>query len=153
MTENETEEISNACFETVFVQEPSNDCSTEKVMIEEADDIFSQAGGELLLRPCALMNNRHVFHVRGRTGKIMKITKSLMLWMVSSGRFKRSNDRLRRFHQMRIKGTNNINTNSIKQSLSTGNWIALQGNRVCQITNFKYQTGKNNNLLLNQINS
>lgn len=50
------------------------------------------------------------------------------------GRFRRSNDRLRQFHQLRIKGSENINNNTVRQNLSTGDWIALQGSPICKIT-------------------
>lgn len=133
---------SNACFESVFIEETCNESDTSNILVEEADDIFARAGGALLLRSCTLGNNRHVFHIKGKNGKTMKVKKSLILWMISSGRFKRSNDRLRRFYQLRTKEVDNVYCNSVKQYLSIGDWVAFQGNRICQITNFQYKTGK-----------
>nr|XP_029729378.1 uncharacterized protein LOC115266905 [Aedes albopictus] len=114
-----------------------------KHIIEDAEKIFSNAGGELLLRQCSSENNRNVFYVKGINGKVISIKKSTMLWMLSSGRFKRSNDRLRRFHQIRMLAPkDSSNQNCIKHEISTGDWIALQGPIVCHVTNFQYQTGK-----------
>ncbi|XP_062702468.1 uncharacterized protein LOC109424774 isoform X1 [Aedes albopictus] len=136
-------QITDGISSDAEVESSSLNENSMKHIIEDAEKIFSNAGGELLLRQCSSENNRNVFYVKGINGKVISIKKSTMLWMLSSGRFKRSNDRLRRFHQIRMLAPkDSSNQNCIKHEISTGDWIALQGPMVCHVTNFQYQTGK-----------
>lgn len=66
-----------------------------------------------------------------------------MLWLLSSGRFKRSNDRLRRFQRIRTLNALPITTNRIKDDVTIGDWVALSGRLICHVSSFQYQTGEN----------
>lgn len=120
------------------------DCNgNESEKIETAESIFQRAGGELILRNCESVSKSHSFKVKGINGRIIHVKKSTMLWLLSSGRFKRSNDRLRRFQRIRTLNALPITTNRIKDDVTIGDWVALSGRLICHVSSFQYQTGEN----------
>lgn len=119
---------------------PSNVTDAEN--IETAESIFNRAGGELVLRNCESLSKSHAFKLKGVNGKIVYVKKSTMLWLLTSGRFRRSNDRLRRFHQIRMTNSISMSENCIKEEVSIGDWVALSGRLICHVSSFQFQTGR-----------
>lgn len=85
----------------------------------------------------ALEKLKHVFMIRGLNGKVYKVKKSTMLWNLSSGRLRRSNDRLRRFHRIRMdpNSSSRVKHNVRKHEISVGDWVILQ-NKICHVSIF-----------------
>lgn len=72
----------------------------EEPVIECATKVFPKTGGEKILKHCGTKRSRNIFKIRRITGKVVNISKSKMLWVLSSGRLRRTNDRLQRFHRI-----------------------------------------------------
>ncbi|XP_053698489.1 uncharacterized protein LOC128745438 [Sabethes cyaneus] len=90
----ESQLLSTNCQQHVL-HDPSEE------VIECAMNLFPKTGGEPFLKRYRTKRNKNIFKIRRITGKVVNVTKSKMLWIFSSGRFRRTNDRLKRFHRIR----------------------------------------------------
>lgn len=83
--------------ETDDSNESSNESDDEEP-IYDAVKLFPNCSNSLNLRS-STVGNRYSFKIRDLNGQIKTIKKVSLLWMMAPGRFRLSNDRLRRFVQ------------------------------------------------------
>lgn len=76
----------------------SDDEEAREEPIYDAAQLFPNCSESLNLKS-STVGNRYSFKIRDLNGQIKTIKKATLLWMMAPGRFRLSNDRLRRFVQ------------------------------------------------------
>lgn len=119
------------------------EAESESMTVENVEDIFSQAEAVELIRHHVSDDTAHTFRIVVNE-RIINIKKSYVIWLLSSGRLKRSSDRLQRFRQLQQHEQTITAQNVPLQHVSTGDWELLSEKILCHVTSFKYKTGKFN---------
>lgn len=70
----------------------------EEEIIYNASELFPKFGGELRLKG-STSSKKHTFNIRDCRGKVHRIKKSKVLWMMTNGRSRQVNTRLARYKQ------------------------------------------------------
>lgn len=113
--ENETEEAGAIANDDITTEDetddenaPSEEESTSSVHNEKTDateertynanEIFPNFGGELKLKS-STSSKKHTFLIKDCKGKVHRIKKSKVLWMMTNGRSRQINTRLERYKQ------------------------------------------------------
>lgn len=107
----------------------------------EAEQLFHNLNGELSLKNCT--TEKHTFKIRNQSGKVCNVKKSTLVWMLTSGRFKCSNDRVSRFQQPKKHAEDEKSDNQTRAEISCGDWIVFDDSVICHVGGFQYITGKN----------
>ncbi|XP_053696760.1 uncharacterized protein LOC128744041 [Sabethes cyaneus] len=109
--------------------------------IYEAEKIFQNVNGELCLKNCAT-TNKHTFNISTQSGKVYIVKISTVVWMLSSGRFKCSNDRISRFQQPKNRVDEKQDNNQVFDHISCGDWVVFDNSVICHVSGFQYITGR-----------
>lgn len=145
--EKHVNQVDNFEFVSVYEDIEEADATEDEPKVYDVNELLANTGPELQVKDSRCSNERNIFKIKNKNGKIVHVKKSTFIWMLKSDISRVSTDRLNRFKDTdKSEKMSMVFMNEARLYINVGEWILMDVGDgkflICKVYEFTYLTGK-----------